>query len=195
MFFAAVRKGGKSELERIIIIIIIIFAYHIIMPSSRSQQKKRRAQRRAAERHEHDQAERRAQEKLVEQTAPTALEAGIYTARAQQLLLESQRRTYDERLSKAYCAGIDKLSKTVAEAALSTHTSCKMFASCICRDAFPGIPEEFHKDIFWELVQRLKAHFASLGYIASTTAIRIEFADITLEWHSANNALQEEKSE
>jgi hypothetical protein len=165
-----------------------------IMPSSRSQQKKRRAQRRAAERQEHDRAERRAREELVEQTAPTALEAGVYTARAQQLLLESQRRTYDERLSKAYCAGIHKLSKNVAEAALSTHTSCKVYASCICRDAFPGIPEEFHKDIYLELVERLKVHFASLGYIASTTArMIIDFVGIHLEWHSTL-ALQEEKS-
>lgn len=158
-------------------------------PSSRSQQKKRRAQRRKAEQQEQERAERRAYEQEVEQTAPSAIEAGIHTARAHQLLLEGQRRTHDERLSKAYCVGIRNLSIEIAKEATLTHTSCKLFAACICRAAFPGQPSSIHEDIFVELVERLQGHFASLGYEASADTWMAEHATVELGWNRASSAL------
>lgn len=152
-------------------------------PSSRSQQKKRRAQRRRAEQ---EQAERRAHEQHAEQAAPSAIDAGIYTARAHQLLLENQRRTYDDRLSKAYCEGIRNLTKRIADQATLTRTECFMFASRICCNAFPGTPEGIHEDIYTELVERLQVYFASLGYDACADAFRVDsLTRITLKWHSA----------
>lgn len=125
-------------------------------------------------------------EQQFEQTAaPTAIAAGVQTARAQELLLEGQRRTYDARLSKAYCVGIRKFAEAIDREATQGHTTCYLFASGICDAAFRGQPESIHQDIHEDLVDRLKAHFDSLGYVARASHYA-PHSKVILHWQSAS---------
>ena len=113
---------------------------------------------------------------------PTAMSAGIQTAKARRLLEEGQARTRGARLAVAFVAGVKLLSEQINEQATLAKLNCSSHIAVICGVAFGYQPPGVHSDIFDELATLLKLHFEAFQYTVHISDPKFSFVRINLSW-------------